>query len=65
MKGRKQDQTNADDRDKNRGKPFDLADDGDLTVERQEFEQEKEIPLRARNIGCVARVRLGFTCARR
>ena len=33
---------------------------GDLPVERQEFEQEQEVPFRAGNVGCVAGVGFGL-----
>jgi hypothetical protein len=40
----KSQQTDADARDEDGRQPFDLANDGDLPVEGEEFEEEEEIP---------------------
>ena len=59
--GQQGQQTDADHWNENRREPFDLADHGDLPIERQEFEEEEEIPLGAREVGSVARVGFGFS----
>ncbi len=53
-------QADADAWDDHRREPFDLADERDLSVERQEFEEEQEIPFGARDVGGVRWVGLGF-----
>jgi len=55
-------QADADAWDEHRRKPFDLADNGDLSVEREELEEKQEIPFGARDVGGVRRVGLGFAC---
>ena len=53
-------ETDANAGDEDSRQPLDLANDRDLPIERQEFEEEEEIPLRARQIGGVGWVGFGF-----
>src|SRR6185369_6369792 len=55
-------QTNANAWDENRRQPFDFSDKRDLSIERQELEEEQEIPFGARQIGGVRRVGFRFRC---
>ena len=60
QQGKKSQNTNANARDENSRQPFDFSDDRDLPIKRKEFEEEEEIPFRARQIGCVGWVGFGF-----
>ena len=58
----KKQKTNANGRDNNGCQPLDLPNDRDLSIKGEEFEEEKKIPFRPRQIGCVGRVGFGFIC---